>query len=153
MPEQEKIEYGGEMMLFLNNLPIAFSKDAKLSIKAGIRPTSSKDSGNWTDKKAGRLDWNASTDALYTDVLTAQTTTSFDELFALMVARTPIDLAFAITAGDPGAQTIHATKKNLAGKAIITGLDVNAPEEDNSSFSMTLEGTGELKNAAPPVVP
>ncbi len=145
--EPDKIEYGGDLMLFLGStLPIAFSTDAKLSIKLATRDISSKDSGYWVERKAGRLDWSASSNALYTDVLTGTaTTTTIDELFALMIARTAIDLVFAaVGVAAAPAQQPHLTKKKYSGKAIITGLEMNAPDGDNASYSITLEGAGAL---------
>ena len=147
--EPDKIAYGGDMMLFLaTGLPIAFSTNAKLSIKLNTREISSKDSGYWTEKKAGRLDWNASSDALYTEVLTGTaTTTSFDELYALMIARAPIAVVFGAATGAAGAQTNDATKKKFTGTAIITALDVNAPDGETTTYTIALEGTAALVNA------
>jgi len=144
--EPDKIAYGGDMMLFVTTgLPIAFSTDAKLSIKLAVREISSKDSGNWVERKSGRLDWNASSSALYTEVLTGTaTTTSIDELYALMIARTAITVVFGAATGLAGAQTNDATKKKYTGTAIITALDVNAPNDDTTTYTIALEGTGAL---------
>ena len=102
--ETSKIVYGGDMMLFVgtgtSKLPIAFSTSAKLDITVATRDISSKDSGVWTEKVGGKIDWNASTDALYTEVLTVTTgTNTFDELYTLMIARAPINCVFAATTG------------------------------------------------------
>jgi len=133
-------------MLFLaTGLPIAFSTNAKLSIKLNTREISSKDSGYWTEKKAGRLDWNAGSDALYTEVLTGTaTTTSVDELYALMIARTPITMVFGAATGTAGAQTNDATKKKYTGTALITSLDINAPDGETTTYTIALEGTAAL---------
>ncbi len=143
--EPTKIAYGGDMMLFLASLPIAFSTSAKLEIKLATRDIGSKDSGNWKEKLPGKLEFSASTDALYTEVLTATTTTTtHDELYALMIARTPIVMAFGATTGDAPAQTLLATKKNFTGSVYITAISVNAPDNETVSYSVSFEGTGSL---------
>jgi predicted secreted protein len=143
--EPEKIEYGGDMMLFISTLPVAFSTAAKLEIKLATRETSSKDSGYWKEKLAGRMDWSCSSDALYTGVLTGTaTTTSFDELYTLMIARTALTVVFGRATGAAGAQTVDSTKKKFTGSAFITSLSVNAPDGDNTSYSISLEGSGSL---------
>ncbi len=98
--ETNKIGFGGDLMLFVgtgvSKLPIAFSTNAKLDITLSTRDISSKDSGYWTDKAAGKLDWNMSSEQLYTEVLTSTTgLNTFDELYALMIARTPVNVVFA----------------------------------------------------------
>lgn len=136
-------------MLFVDSKPIAFSTDAKLSIKTKTRDASSKDSGSWTDKRATRHDWNVSSSALFSDLITTVGTAvnTFDELFDMQVAKTPITVVFAVATGAVHAQTADATKKTYTGSAIITGLDPNAPDGDNASFSITMDGTGALTKA------
>jgi len=60
--ENGKLAYGGDMMIFLSALPIAFTTSAKLEIKLATRDISSKDSGYWKEKLGGRLEWSASSD-------------------------------------------------------------------------------------------
>lgn len=147
--EINKIQYGGDMMLFVgggtDKLPIAFSTSQKLDVSMTTREISSKDSGYWTDRAAGKLDWNASTDALYTDVLTVTTgVNSFDELYSLMVSRTAINVVFAAKTGTVPAWTVDATKKNFTGTGFITSVSINAPNEDSTTYSITIEGSGAL---------
>jgi len=143
--EPDKIVYGGDMMIFVEGEPIAFSTDAKLSIKLATREISSKDSGNWVERKGSKLDWNASSSALYTLALTATTTTSIDALYTLMAARAPITVVFAVATGSPFAQTVDTSAYRFTGEALITALDLNAPDNDNATYSITLDGaTGGL---------
>lgn len=216
--EPLKIAYGGDMMLFLGSAtvkrPIAFSTAAKLEITCDTREISSKDSGYWKERLAGKLDWKAGSDALYTEkligglktgtittltsatslagvgtafttellpgdsirktdgtligtvasitsdtaaVLTANAasansgiafnadvTISYDMLYSLMTARTPVYFAFASTSGTVPAWTINAAKKNYIGTVIITALSANAPDNETTTYSISLEGTGSL---------
>ena len=146
--EPDKIVYGGDMMIFVEGKPLAFSTDAKLSIKLSTREISSKDSGYWVERKGNKLDWNASSSALYTEALTATTTTSIDMLYTLMAAREPVTIVFAVASGSAFAQSPDTTAYRFTGEALITSLDLSAPDNDNATYSITLEGaTGGLTMA------
>lgn len=146
--EPTKIAYGGDMMLFLAALPIAFSTSAKLEITTDTREISSKDSGYWKERLAGKHDWKCGSDALYTEALTGTaTTTSIDELYALMIARTSLTVVFGAATGAAGAQTNDAAKKKYTGQAFITAISMNAPDNETTTYSISLEGTGALVNA------
>lgn len=147
--EPNKIAYGGDMMLFLADDPIAFSTSAKLEITTDTREISSKDSGYWKERLAGKHDWKAGSDALYTEVLAGTaTTTSVDELYALMIARTSLTVVFGAATGAAGAQTVDGTKKKFTGQAFITAISVNAPDNETTTYSISLEGTGALTQSA-----
>lgn len=147
--EPLKIAYGGDMHLFLaSGLPIAFSTSAKLEVTCDTREISSKDSGYWKERLAGKLDWKAGSDALYTEALVGTaTTTSVDELYALMTARSPITMVFGAATGAAAAQTNDTSKKHYTGQAIITAISINAPDNETTTYSISLEGTGALVNA------
>ena len=148
--ESSKISFGGDMMIFMSasstKFPIAFSTDAKLDITVNTREISSKDSsGYFTEYAAGKISWTASSDALYSYALVTGTTrNSFDELYTLMVARTPVLFAFAKTSGTTPNWTIDATAKSYTGEAIITGISLNAPNDETSTYSISLQGNGAL---------
>lgn len=65
--ETNKINYGGDIMLFVNGTPLAFSSTAKIDVTLKTRDVGSKDSGYWDEKAAAKLSWTASSDALMTD--------------------------------------------------------------------------------------
>lgn len=144
--EPNKIQYGGDMMLFLaSGLPVAFSTSAKLEITTDTREISSKDSGYWKERLAGKHDWKAGTDALYTEALVGTaTTTSIDEIYTLMLTRVPITMVFGVATGAAGAQTNDATKKKYTGQVLITAISINAPDNETTTYSVSLEGTGAL---------
>lgn len=145
--ENDKIVYGGNMMLFVGSgttkQPLAFSQSAKLSVNMTSREISSKDSGNWTDKAAGKYDWNASTDGLLNFSITGATT-GIDQVYNLFIAGLPINLVFAQKTGTTPFHTVDATKKNFSGTALITSIDMNAGEVDSATYTISLEGSGAL---------
>jgi len=76
---------------------------------------------------------------------TDQTSFSYDDIIALMVARTPIPI-FSATATGSAPGWVHATGagSGYTGNAIITDVSLDAKDDDNATFSITLEGTGGL---------
>ena len=148
--EQNKVSYAGDMMIFLSTgtgttYPVAFSTNATLNVTVATREISSKDSGYWTDKAAGKISWDASSDALYCYTLTSGTTrNTYDELYAMMIAREAVNFVFGKTSGSTPNWSVDSGEDYYSGDAIITSLNLNSPDGDNSTYSITLEGTGEL---------
>ena len=67
----------------------------------------------------------------------------------LYAAGTVLDLKFGVAAdsstGVPtGGWAVPSTGTVLQGKAIVSSVDVNAPVDDNASFSITFTGKGAL---------
>lgn len=140
--ELDSIIYGGDLTFFLDSKPVAFSTDAKLSVKMGTREISNKDTPDWVARRKTRLDWTGSGTAYLSDVLSASGTNTFDMLYDAMIDGDAIDVVWAVATGSPFAQTPHATQKKYTGKAIITSLDPSAPDGDTASFTYSLEGDG-----------
>ncbi len=121
---------------------IALATTCKISTSMSTREIASKDSGVWTEKAVGRMSWNCDTDQLFTqDVVSGFT---YDNLFDLVTSRTPVVISFGMvtTSGMGYPQTLGT--KFLSGTGLITKLDLNAKDNDNSTFSVTIEGTGPL---------
>ena len=92
---------------------------------------------------------------------------TYSDLFDAMVARTPIDAVFGVegnsnnteadkldnvpTGGwtiDPRQDAEPAGAKRFPryeGKVIITSIELNAPNGEDSSFTVQFQGTGALK--------
>lgn len=145
MAETSKITYGGDMMLFIEGSPIAFSSAAKLDISLKTRDIGSKDSGFWDEKAAGKMSWTASSDSLMSDTLTGNSNT-YSELYTAMLTRVPVTIVFATAAGTAPDFTVSAVagKTKFTGSGFITSLSMNAPDGDNASYSVSFEGTGAL---------
>jgi len=227
MAETNKLNYGGDMLIFVNGTPIAFSKNSKLDISLKTRDVGSKDSGVWDEKAAGKQSWGASADGLMADGLigagpvivtaTAAITTgtatltmgsatfvagdvgktvkvlgagatggdllttilayvsatsvtlatnalttlaataskfiwvggtlnAYSTLVLAMNTRQPIPIIFATATGTAPSWTVSsvAGKTKYNGNGFITSISMNAPDADTASFSISIEGTGEL---------
>lgn len=129
---------GNEMFLYVGAVPVAFAKSCNLNISADSIDTSNKMSGNFKSALAGVISWNITSDFLYTNVVGD---TSFDELFASMLAGTTVDVVIGTTTD---STTFAMTKGLYSGKAHITSLDVKAEEANVASCSVSLTGSGAL---------
>lgn len=133
---------GTDLMLFKDNKALAVATSCKFTISANALETSSKDSGKWTEKQAGKLSWNATSDNLF--VLTDYTT-----LVNAMIDRTEVELQFSSvsnTDSDNGVPSTGwtANTDGYKGKAIITSIDANASDGENATYTVSFEGTGAL---------
>lgn len=151
---------GSDLMLFIKSdseteyKSIAFATNHTLNISAETTSISSKDSGGgkWTANAVQKLSWTVSTENLYT--LDGEGNL-FNDLFQLMTSREIIDAVFTVDATyqskpdevpDGGWSPI--TNGQYAGQIIMTSLDMNAPSEDNASFTASFEGVGAISYIA-----
>lgn len=139
---------GSDLMLFCDSgaTALACATSCKLSISAGELETSSKDSGKWTSKQAGKLSWSASSDNLF--VLT-----EYSSLVDKMIERKEIEIQFSVASNadnDTGIPTEGwtASANGYKGKAIIISVEANASDGDNATYSVQFAGTGALTKVA-----
>lgn len=140
----QKIIKGDDLMLFNEEgHSFAFATSHSLSISADAVEISSKDSGKWKSNTVNKLSWEISSENLYT-------TTSYDELFSLMVDREEFPVFFGVKSEtgelEEGAEgwTPNETY-TYHGNGIITSLTANAGTGDNATYSVTITGTGALE--------
>jgi predicted secreted protein len=147
MSDYSKLNYGGDLMIFSSSgatlQPIAFSTSAKLTINLNTLEISSKDSGYWEESQAGKMNWEMSTDALLNFEMTGSTN-GFEDLYNYMIARQPINVSFAKKTGTAPNYTVDGTAKQFTGEALITSFDIQANDNEYSTASISLKGTGAL---------
>ncbi|MDD6209117.1 MAG: phage tail tube protein [Bacteroidales bacterium] len=131
-----KVE-GNDLMLFVGNKPIAFATSCKLTVTAESKESSSKDSGIWAEKYVGKMSWTVTSENIYSE-------TAYDDLFDKLTSRTPVAIVFGMRSGSDKSVTPSTTNTKYSGNAIITSLESNAPLAEKATFTITLEGTGEL---------
>jgi predicted secreted protein len=149
---QSQIQYGGEMMIFVNptgttsngSFPVAFATSAKLTVNLSTREISSKDSADWKEFAGGKFDWTASSEHLMSYTGLTGSTLSLKTVYTAFVAKSPIFIALATTTGTTPSWTMANSKINLSGQAMITAMDFNAPDNENGTYSISLQGTGTL---------
>ena len=154
-----KIIDGGDLMLFVNGHSIAFATSHSLSISTETSETTNKDiRGGWAASKVKKFSWTCNTENLYAN---AGSGTTFADLFDLMVAKTEITAIFGLKSQDASTDvpTTGWTPSSTAssgdfptyytGKVVITSLEVNAPDDDNATFTCEFTGVGPLTKTSP----
>lgn len=131
---------------------IALATTCKVGVSMSTRKIASKDSGIWEDSAVGRMSWTCDSDNLFTQDFTGSTPGasgySYDSLLDLMIARTPVTVTIGmVTTSGMGYQQTLGSARHLSGTALITKIDLTAPDNDNSTFTISLEGTGALTHA------
>lgn len=129
-------------MLFYNGASLAYATSHQLSLSGNAIEVSSKDHGEWTSKMIGKLSWSITSDNLFTEE-------DYSSMVDLWIARTPIEIIFTLKKEADGV-VIPATgwtpkaSSGYKGKVVITGITTNAPDNENATYSITLEGAGAL---------
>lgn len=138
---------GDELMLFYNSEAFAYATSHSLSMSADTVSVASKDHGFWGANEVGKLNWEITTENLYTD-------DDYDTLFDLYTNAEPITVAFAKVSnydkdgltyvGGSVAAWAPDTSYYRSGLAVISSLQVNANTGENATLSATLTGAGPL---------
>lgn len=148
------ITQGGDLMLFIGGKSIACATNHTLSVNAETTDTSHKDighgnGGTWTSTAVKTLSWEVSTENLFTVDGEGK---EYADLFDAMVARQPLTVVFSkekeTTPDVPDGGWTPAATGTYTGQAIITRLDLNAPNGDNATYSATFTGVGALTHTA-----
>jgi TP901-1 family phage major tail protein len=142
---------GTDVMVFIKNgstyTSIAYATNHTLTVGSNSSEISTKDDakGVWNASVVQKLNWSCTTENMYSlDGAGA----GFDDLFTAMSNRTVVDLKFGLentsqtTKGDAPWSPISSPI--FTGTAYVTDLSWNNPDGDNSTFSATFTGTGEL---------
>ena len=161
----QNIIKGDDLMLFDSaGKSIAYATSHTLSITADTTDTSTKDHGIWRGSEVNKINWEITSENLYTD-------NAYDALFDAMIKREAVSIYFgrkvqndadktvvnddypywtggvdadAYASGDPAASSAN---QGYYGKAFITSLTANANTGENATFSLTLTGTGKIAKA------
>lgn len=130
---------------------IGFSTNHTLSTSASTISISHKDladagAGKWDDQEIDTLSWTITSESFYANQAEG---IGFADLFGYYAAGTVLDLKFGVaadnTSGVPtGGWVVPSSGTVLSGKAVISSIDLNAPVDDNASFSITFQGKGAL---------
>jgi predicted secreted protein len=113
---------------------ISHSTTCSLTINTGTVVTTSKDSYKWINKVIGCRDWTIETSGM----IALDATYGIEQLYEHLNSQRKLEVKFATSDG---------TDKFWSGKAYITGLTCDAPDESPATFSATFRGTGRLSNS------
>lgn len=141
---------GKDLMIFVGGKATALATSHSLSITAETSEAASKDDGAWGSATVTKFSWEGSTEALVS--MDAQTN-SFDAMYEAMMTRQPVDIVSgrpqnATDDGMPEEGWKVPTTNYYKGKALITSLQRNDPNGDNSTMTVTFTGVGKLEKVA-----
>jgi predicted secreted protein len=164
---------GGDMMLFLKEAngtvkSIAFATSHTLTVSTDTQQTSTKDDGGkFQSSDYGIISWSASSENLCSYDGAGY---NYQDLINLMLSQTKVTATFSIE-GSSGTTYPYASKldsvddatgdvwapanegtigstsnKSLGytGTVLITSVEVNAPNGENATFTVQLQGDGPL---------
>ena len=147
---------GKDLMVFVGDEPTAVSTSHKMSVKADITDTASKDDGVWDDGVVTKMSWEANTEAL---VSFDAKVCSYDKLFEMMLAGEPVEIISGIPSNkanempEGGWQKPGSDQIYYEGKALITSLDWTAAKGDSAKMTVSFKGVGPLKSHKPSNAP
>lgn len=139
---------GNQLMLFIDGKSIAFATSHTLTLTADTSDVKTKDHGLWGSSEITGLNWEITSENLYTDGAAST-------LEAAWKAGTKLDVAFGLAANwttngldNPGTDNYTPATGVQTGKAIITNLSYNAAAGENATLSVTLKGVGAFSAAS-----
>lgn len=117
-----------------SNSLIAFATSCSVSITHSPRNTTNNNSGGYTSRMAGTIDWEISCDSLV--AMTTATATAFYQMFSTYLdTREVLYIKFKTTvSGD----------KYFVGYAVMTSLSIDAPNQESSTMSCSFVAAGPL---------
>ena len=122
---------GTLMALYIGNVKVVKLLSNGFSISRPTREVANKDSGDWVSRKSNRASWGASGSAHFE----FNPTYGFEDLYALIANGTQIAVM---------TSTEVSGDKLYVGNGYLTELSPDFPDMDNSSYSFTIEGDGQL---------
>ena len=164
---------GGDMMLFLKEASgtvksIAFATSHTLTVSTDTQQTSTKDDGGkFQSSDYGIISWSASSENLCSYDGAGY---NYQDLINLMLSQTKVTATFTVE-GSSGSTYPYTSKLNsvddatgdvwapankgtigeasnvslgYTGTVLITSVEVNAPNGENATFTVQLQGDGPL---------
>lgn len=140
---------GNDLMLFADGKTIALATSHTFKASTEITDTSNKDTGRWGAGIPGKKSWEMTSENTY-GVEVGTTQQSYDKLFEMWTNDTKVKVNFGIPSNADAAGEMPdggwtLPEGSYEGEAYITNIDLNAPDGQEASFSITLRGVGAIK--------
>lgn len=134
---------GQNLRIKLGTKYVAFATSCTVHVSAQLEESSTKDSTNgWQKQEITGMNWDISVDALYSVDADATGVNGADAL-DLILAQQQIDVEFTQAAGEKNRVPETGDIK-YSGKAWVNDVSVNAPNRQNTSYTLQATGDGEL---------
>ena len=146
---------GAEVMLFVGGRTIALATSCSLEVTTQTQDVRTKDSAYGPDKEFDFCDWSLSSESLVGENEGVGEQYFAKDLLSLQLAGRPVDVVIGRVSrtsasipaegwAEPSAVPSDVVLGTYRGKALIMSSSVNAPSEGKTTFSVKLDGLGEL---------
>jgi len=141
---------GQDLMVFIGTgsttTSIGYATNHTLNINLAMTETSHKDvqHGDFVAQTAQKLSWDASSDNFMSD---DQAGYGYNEMVKMMITKEPVQLVFSLKTGTstPTTGWTPQSTGSLKGQAYISSISLNAPDQDNATFTVSFTGNGSLE--------
>lgn len=142
---------GQNLRLLIGGKCVAFSTSCTVHAAINLEESSSKDStNNFAEQTPTGISWDLSCDALYS-VETDETGVNAIEALDMVLAQTKVQVQFEQTEGTKNREAV-AGGAVYSGYAYVNDINVNATNQQNTSYSIQLTGDGQLTKTTAPTV-
>jgi TP901-1 family phage major tail protein len=131
----DSIKNGTDIGIYIGGTKIAGATSSSVSISHSLRDATSKDSSGWSESLEGLREWSMEGEGFFA----LDAAYGYTELEGVLIARTAVTVRFS---------TETSSEEYHEGTAFLTELSADAPVEDSTTFSFSLQGTGALNYKA-----
>lgn len=124
---------------------IGGSQSHSFEVTGDILDSPSKDSGTWLNKVYGRNDWTSSMSGL----VTFSEDYNFDYLLNKKINQEKVTVVFALRDESGSNVEPDTTSTYYTGTALIESVSIDAPDSDNTTYSVSFSGDGALAVPTP----
>ena len=128
---------------------VAYATSCSLEISMDEIDQTNKDSSGWKQIIGGSRSWSVSSEALYqNEAITGPEKSTFQSFWKFLGGaeqREKVYVELSITGATSAANNVF-----YSGDAYVTSLSVNGGTEDQSTYSVSLTGSGALSQTATP---
>ncbi len=139
---------------------IAMASSHSLKVSSDTKETTSKDSGGkFQTSEYGITSWEATSENAYTVASSDATNPglTYDDLLDMMLEQKTVTLVLGMASQHQGTTAVDEVPSAgwtpgtgcRTGEALITSIDLNMPNDDKASFTVTFTGTGPLTKYTP----
>lgn len=122
------VQPGIDVIIYLNNLPIAGQQNATLNQSMSAIDITNKINAEWAERMSGLRYWNIQCSGMY--VVSAEALAQLENAF---LSNSELDVA------------IMFGEKKFKGKALLVDFPLSATYQAQFKYSLRLLGVGELK--------
>jgi len=135
---------GQNLRIKLGDKFVAFATSCKVHVSANLEDSSTKDSTNdFTEQELTGMSWDVSADALYSVDTDASGLNGIGAL-DMILAKQKVEVSFEQTTGTKNREAVSGSV-TYSGQAWINDVSVNAPNRQNSTFTIQATGDGPLE--------